>query len=207
MVVDQWETTISHGRKGVRLRAAEYHLEAIKIPTPVPHEYYLIEFRDKPESGFGSDMRIPDHRGLAIYHVNLSRTMRDNNGIPPMIRLEAPDGQLGYGTTPDTSDFWYPGNPVMRGAFQARADYNPNEVLFTLGNLSFTDQGIRFDIEFHKGTPPPLPQSLTPVYRFYAPKTASHFFTISEEEKDWIVANVPASDLKYEGVAWYAWPW
>ena len=50
-------------------------------------------------------------------------------------------------------------------------------------------------------------QGTQPVYRFYAPKTASHFFTISEEEKNWIVANVPASDLKYEGVAWYAWPW
>ncbi len=188
-------------RKGVHLRAAEYHLEAIKIPTPVPHEYYLIEFRDKPESGFGSDTRIPDHRGLAIYHINLSRTMLDNNGIPPMIPVEAPDGQPDYGTTPDTTDFWYPGNPVMRGAFEARPDYNPNEVYFSLGNMSFTDQGIRFDIEFHKGTPPPLPQSITPVYRFHRSDTNTHFFTAIEGEKDTILQQFPADIWTLEGVS------
>ncbi len=43
-----------------------------------------------------------------------------------------------------------------------------------------------------------------PVYRFYSPKTASHFFTISETEKDQIIQTIPESVLKYDGIAWYA---
>ena len=43
-----------------------------------------------------------------------------------------------------------------------------------------------------------------PVYRFYSPKTASHFFTISETEKDQIIQTIPETDLKYDGIAWYA---
>ena len=45
-----------------------------------------------------------------------------------------------------------------------------------------------------------------PVYRFYASKTGSHFFTISEAEKDWIVANIAPSQLRLEGIAWWAFP-
>ncbi len=43
-----------------------------------------------------------------------------------------------------------------------------------------------------------------PVYRFYASRTGSHFFTISEAEKDWIIANLPTDLLKFEGIAWWA---
>jgi lysyl endopeptidase len=45
-----------------------------------------------------------------------------------------------------------------------------------------------------------------PVYRFYAPRTGSHFFTISEAEKDWIVANLPPTQMSLDGVAWWAFP-
>lgn len=45
-----------------------------------------------------------------------------------------------------------------------------------------------------------------PVYRFYSPGTASHFFTISEAEKRQIIATIPSSQLRYEGIAWYAFP-
>lgn len=45
-----------------------------------------------------------------------------------------------------------------------------------------------------------------PVYRFYSPGTASHFFTISEAEKRQIIATIPPSQLRYEGIAWYAFP-
>lgn len=43
-----------------------------------------------------------------------------------------------------------------------------------------------------------------PVYRFYAPRTGSHFFTISEAEKDWIRANISTDRLNFEGIAWWA---
>jgi hypothetical protein len=49
-------------------------------------------------------------------------------------------------------------------------------------------------------------QGAQPVYRFRAPRTGSHFFTISEQEKDWIIANMPPANLAYEGIAWWAYP-
>ena len=45
-----------------------------------------------------------------------------------------------------------------------------------------------------------------PVYRFFSTATASHFFTISKSERDQIIATIPESKLRYEGVAWYAYP-
>jgi hypothetical protein len=42
-----------------------------------------------------------------------------------------------------------------------------------------------------------------PVYRFYARKTQSHFFTLSEAERD---QHLALSDWIYEGIAFYAYP-
>ena len=47
------------------------------------------------------------------------------------------------------------------------------------------------------------PEDTLPVYRFYSPLNGSHFYTISEEEKDYIIANYSAV-FSYEGIAWYA---
>lgn len=51
----------------------------------------------------------------------------------------------------------------------------------------------------------PVPGAL-PVYRFYASRTASHFFTISEAEKQSIQEGVSEDILRYEGIAWWAYP-
>ncbi|MCF7837805.1 MAG: hypothetical protein K9N49_04175 [Candidatus Marinimicrobia bacterium] len=45
----------------------------------------------------------------------------------------------------------------------------------------------------------------SPIHRFYSPANGTHFFTISEAEKDMIIATWP--DIwTYEGIAWYAYP-
>jgi len=45
-----------------------------------------------------------------------------------------------------------------------------------------------------------------PVYRFFAPRTASHFFTIDENEKNDIIERASTIHLRFEGIAWYAYP-
>ena len=75
-----------------------------------------------------------------------------------------------------------------------------DNLLATRGD-TYELEGVAFHAFGHKA------EGTLPVYRFFAPKTQSHFFTISEEEKDWIVANVSANDLVLDGVAWYCWPW
>ncbi len=51
--------------------------------------------------------------------------------------------------------------------------------------------------------PPPPGLSLAPVYRFYSSRYRGHFFTISEAEKNNLVANL-SSDWRYEGISYYA---
>ncbi len=48
-----------------------------------------------------------------------------------------------------------------------------------------------------------LPTSEAAVYRFWSPRYNGHFFTISEGEKDHIIANLQ-HDWSYEGIAYYA---
>jgi len=56
--------------------------------------------------------------------------------------------------------------------------------------------------KFTIGTLPPVYHS--PVYRFWSDTYRGHFFTISAEEKDYIIANYPPHIWKYEGIAYYA---
>ncbi|MCI5150713.1 MAG: hypothetical protein D3916_15240 [Candidatus Electrothrix sp. MAN1_4] len=43
-----------------------------------------------------------------------------------------------------------------------------------------------------------------PVYRFWNATNKSHFYTISEEEKDYVIANYSDDEWQYEGAVFYA---
>lgn len=45
-----------------------------------------------------------------------------------------------------------------------------------------------------------------PVFRFWSGKNQSHFYTISEEEKNYLLNNYTDDEWHYEGIAWYAYP-
>ena len=77
-----------------------------------------------------------------------------------------------------------------------------NEMLTVLSNPNriFSYEGVAFYVFLA-----PEPGTM-PVYRFYAPPSGSHFFTISEAEKNVIRGSVSSDELSYDGVAWYAYP-
>jgi hypothetical protein len=45
-----------------------------------------------------------------------------------------------------------------------------------------------------------------PVYRFWSKKNSAHFYTIDEDEKDYVIANYSDYEWLYEDVAWYVYP-
>ena len=47
-------------------------------------------------------------------------------------------------------------------------------------------------------------QGAVPVYRFWSPKSSSHFYTASLAERDSIIASYPTSTWTYEGIAFSA---
>ena len=51
----------------------------------------------------------------------------------------------------------------------------------------------------------PSDAGLVPVYRFWSPVGGSHFYTIYEDEKDWLIAEYP-DFWNYEDIAFYAYP-
>jgi subtilisin family serine protease len=44
----------------------------------------------------------------------------------------------------------------------------------------------------------------SPVYRFWSDQCGTHFFTINQDEKDFIIATYPEKVWCFEGIAWYA---
>ncbi len=46
----------------------------------------------------------------------------------------------------------------------------------------------------------------TPVYRFWSKKNKGHFYTASEEEKNYVINHYDDYIWKYEGIAYYAYP-
>lgn len=79
---------------------------------------------------------------------------------------------------------------------------NREEMLGVLGHPAriFSYEGIAF---YTLLSPEPGSQ---PVHRFYAPPTGSHFFTISEAEKNQLQGSMSSDQLDYDGVAWFAYP-
>jgi hypothetical protein len=132
---------------------AEQNFSAIRVDTPHPSEYFLAEYRKRPESGYGST-EVP-YDGLAIYHVLEASTQQMD---PPLLKLMAADGAIRADTEPRLTDFWSPENGS--GPFVARS-YLGGDDLFRLENLERTDNGLRFDVVMLGGAIAPGPDLLT----------------------------------------------
>ena len=90
-------------------------------------------------------------------------------------------------------------NKLSGAHFYTATKAEVESVLTNMGDI-FSLEGIAFFVFA-------FPEEGTvPVYRFFAPQTASHFFTASEAEKNTIISSVSTDILRYEGVAWYAYP-
>jgi hypothetical protein len=132
--------TLDAGRHRVTLRNAGEHFDAVRIPTGRPNEFFLIEYRKRPDSGFGSS--APYHDGLAVYHVleNSSQWID-----PPLLKLEAADGHIAPGEAPQFNDFYYPGNPDMKSPRVLRS-YSAGIPVALIGDVERRGDVIRVDV-------------------------------------------------------------
>lgn len=92
--------------------------------------------------------------------------------------------------------FWSP----LTGRHFYTADPAERDRLIAIYSYAWTYEGEVFHAyttEYDDG--------LAPVHRFWSDITSSHFYTISEAEKDWLIANY-LDVWTYEGVAFYAFP-
>jgi hypothetical protein len=60
--------------------------------------------------------------------------------------------------------------------------------------------------EFAVHVPPSSVSLIKPVYRFWSDLLSAHFYTISKEERDYVIATYPPETWRYEKIAYYAYP-
>ncbi len=101
------------------------------------------------------------------------------------------------GTTCNVYRFWSDKN---QGHFYTMSDTEANSVINNYPSDVWNYEGVAWT-----AFPSQQPGTL-PVYRFWSDKNQHHFFTISEDEKNHIIATYPKNVWNYEGIAYYAYP-
>lgn len=141
---------LKRGSQNVRLSSRPDRMDALRINTSRPSEYFLIEYRRRPDSGYGSV--APPYNGLAIYHVLEGSSQQID---PPLVKLEAADGYIEPDGFPQLNDFLSPANPDMRMPLIVRSYFDGQEV-FRIDNLYMSGQNaIGFHIQTAE-TPSPI---------------------------------------------------
>ncbi len=132
---------VSETTQAVWLPSANDAFAAVKVPTSRPFEYFLIEYRHRPPSGYGS--QDVDFNGLAVYHVLEGSSMSQN---PPLMKLEPADGRITPSQPTDPNDFLSPDNPAMILPLILLSYFGEGQEVFRLDNVAWRDGGLAFDI-------------------------------------------------------------
>lgn len=133
-------TTVSKNATGVVLPSANEQMAVAKIPTIRENEYFLIENRVRPSSGYASSG--VGYSGLVVWHVLESSDQAQN---PPLLAVVPADGVISPNAALDPADLLYPGNSGMTNPFIVKSYYGNQEV-FRITNLSQTSGGLQFDV-------------------------------------------------------------
>lgn len=136
---------VEHTERGLVVPPANDQLAALKIPTDRPQEYFVIEYRKTPESGFGSVG--PRYDGLAVYHVLEPSTQNQN---PPLLKLESVGPLLVPEAFAQPENLFYPENPDMHLPYEA-SSYLTGRVVFAIAGVARTEAGMSVDIQVRGG--------------------------------------------------------
>jgi len=93
--------------------------------------------------------------------------------------------------------FWFPQNKTH---FFTINEIEKDNILATYPTEKYQYSGIAY----YAYKAEDAPAGTSPVYRFWFPQNKMHFYTMSEAEKDHILATYPAEKYQYGGIAWYA---
>lgn len=147
------------------LRPSDMYMDAVMVPTDCAMEYFLLEYRKRPENGYGSAPST-DFNGLAIYHV-WEGADNANRMLPPLICLETPDLVYKWNSPPGLTDFWFPENPLGSGVFKGKAYRHENSTLVEVHNLKWNtespDDRIQFDVTIFDVLPPMRNDTSDPI--------------------------------------------
>lgn len=93
--------------------------------------------------------------------------------------------------------FW---SDQKQGHFYTISSDERDHVIKTYANSIWKYEGIAYNALVNQAS------GTKPVYRFWSDQKQGHFYTISEEEKDHVIATYDDFIWRYEGVAFYVYP-
>jgi hypothetical protein len=134
---------ITNSSWNVQLVSADQDLDVVEVPTASAGEYFLIEYRVTPHTGYGS--AAPSLNGLIVYHVKADSNQWSN---PPLLKVEPADGVLPFDSTADQTDVLTPTNVTSQSPFIART-YAGAEVFRITGVRSGPSAAMSFDISIN----------------------------------------------------------
>ena len=98
-------------------------------------------------------------------------------------------------TSSDVYRFW---SDTKQGHFYTASATEKDSIIATYSTDVWKYEGVAFQVYTTQES------GTIPVYRFWSDTNQGHFYTASEEEKNYIIATYPENVWKYEGIAWYA---
>jgi len=171
-------------RRIVSAKYVDMYVAAALAATPGPvyrfwsplvsHHFYTISEAEKDSVIATYAPSVWTYEGVAFY------AFADDaqEGVQPVYR------------------FW---SPLTSGHFYTMSQAERDSILATYPSSVWTYEGIAY-YTFAAGQ---QPVGSRPTYRFWSPLASGHFYTMSEDDKDSILATYPASVWTYEGIAWY----
>lgn len=124
----------------------------------------------------------------------------------PIWQYQGPVFKVEYGETPQNSPVYRFYNKKAGAHFYTINESEKDNVIANLSE-TYNYEGIAFYARsYAQAYDPSNPDAETyyPIWRCYLPATASHYFTASAQEVEYIQTNVSPDLIKVEGIAWYS---
>jgi hypothetical protein len=157
---------------------------------PASDDYRLMMHSPCIDTGLGdvaSDTDILGHRRWNSIFVDNIGT-----GSPDCVDI----GAYEFRIPPYLHRFW---SPLLSRHFYTASEAEKDYITATYASNVWTYEGPAFRV-----FDAPVDRNVLPVHRFWSPTLGTHFYTIDEDEKEYIVSTYAANIWTYEGVAFYA---
>ncbi len=159
---------------------------------PASGDYRLMLYSPCVDAAHGDVASETDILGNERYDSTFA--VNTGTGNPSYVDI----GAYEFKRPPIVHRFW---SPLLSRHFYTASETEKDYVIANYPNAVWTYEGRAF-FAFDA----PVDRNLRPVYRFWSPALSTHFYTMSEEEKESIVNTYAADIWTYEGVAFYAYP-
>jgi hypothetical protein len=167
-----------------------------RVEDPISGEVYFLEYRDGETGAFYSDpVRIGESgfeydEGVVLTHVGIRFVGDDPFGGSMALARE------GYGSDPDYDGFYF------MASWMTDPFTSPSGGIVTTVDSCATGACDDITVTITLRTAPAAPTQ--PVYRFWSDVFQAHFYTMSAQERDYVIAAYDDSVWKYEKVAYRA---